>query len=123
VGKVTQAKRTLEASFTEMRELEGAIEKRKEDMEGQAEEKKDFQKSRMGWLRFEPATLDEKQDMVSSNSKYGRIICRCEKVTEAEILDAIESGVKAGKLKPRPIRNLDNLYEWLRLHQLFGQDC
>jgi len=62
------------------------------DLGLQAEEKKDFQKKRMGWLRFEPASLDEKQDMVSSNSKYGNIVCRCEHVTEAEILEAIHRG-------------------------------
>ena len=58
----------------------------------QAEEKKDFQKHRMGWPRFEAASLYEKQDMVSSNSKYGNVVCRCEKVTEAEILEAIRRG-------------------------------
>jgi len=62
------------------------------DLGLQAEEKKDFQKKRMGWLRFAPASLDEKQDMVSSNSKYGNIVCRCEHVTEAEILEAIHRG-------------------------------
>jgi len=62
------------------------------DLGLQAEEKKDFQRNRMGWLRFEPASLDEKQAMVSSNSKYGHIVCRCEKVTEAEILEAIRRG-------------------------------
>ncbi len=53
---------------------------------------KGFQKNRMGWPRFEPASLDEKQDMVSSNSKYGHVVCRCEQVTEAEILEAIRRG-------------------------------
>jgi glycerol-3-phosphate dehydrogenase len=62
------------------------------DLGMQSEEKKDFQKNRIGWLRFEPASLDEKQDMVSSNSKYGNIVCRCEHVTEAEILEAIHRG-------------------------------
>jgi glycerol-3-phosphate dehydrogenase len=62
------------------------------DLGLQAEEKKDFQKKRIGWLRFAPASLDEKQDMVSSNSKYGHIVCRCEHVTEAEILEAIRRG-------------------------------
>jgi glycerol-3-phosphate dehydrogenase len=58
----------------------------------QVEEKKDFKKNRTGWLRFEPASLDKKKDMVSSNSKYGHLVCRCEKVTEAEILEAIRRG-------------------------------
>jgi len=62
------------------------------DLGMQAEEKKDFQKKRMGWPRFEPASLEEKQDMVSSDSKYGNIVCRCEHVTEAEIVEAIRRG-------------------------------
>jgi glycerol-3-phosphate dehydrogenase len=55
-------------------------------------EKKEFQKNRTGWPRFEPASLDEKEQMVSSDSRYGRIVCRCEQVTEAEILEAIRRG-------------------------------
>ena len=62
------------------------------DLGMRVEEKKGFQKQRAGWPRFEPASLDEKHDMVSSNSKYGNIVCRCEKVTEAEILEAIRRG-------------------------------
>jgi glycerol-3-phosphate dehydrogenase len=30
--------------------------------------------------------------MVSQNSKYGHVVCRCEEVTEAEILEAIRRG-------------------------------
>jgi glycerol-3-phosphate dehydrogenase len=62
------------------------------DLGMRTEEKKEFQRHRVGWPRFEPASLDEKQDLVSSNSKYGRMVCRCEKVTEAEILEAIRRG-------------------------------
>ena len=57
-----------------------------------AEEKKNFQKKRMGWLRFGSASLDEKQRMVSSDSRYGNVVCRCEQVTEAEILEATRRG-------------------------------
>jgi len=62
------------------------------DLGMRTEEKKGFQRKRMGWPRFEPASLDEKQNMVSSNSKYGHVVCRCEQVTEAEILEAIRRG-------------------------------
>ena len=30
--------------------------------------------------------------MIASNSKFGHIVCRCEQVTEAEILEAIRRG-------------------------------
>ena len=62
------------------------------DMGLRTEEKKEFQSQRVGWPRFGPASLDEKQDMVSQNSKYGHVVCRCEEVTEAEILEAIRRG-------------------------------
>jgi glycerol-3-phosphate dehydrogenase len=62
------------------------------DLGMRTEEKREFQRHRVGWPRFEPASLDEKHDMVSSNSKYGHMVCRCEKVTEAEILEAIRRG-------------------------------
>lgn len=36
----------------------------------------------------------EKQDLlIQKNPKYGRVICRCESITEGEILDAINSSV------------------------------
>jgi glycerol-3-phosphate dehydrogenase len=62
------------------------------DLGMRTEEKKAFQRERMGWPHFEPASLDEKQNMVLSNSKYGHVVCRCEQITEAEILEAIRRG-------------------------------
>jgi glycerol-3-phosphate dehydrogenase len=56
------------------------------------EEKKDFSKKRLGWLRFEPASLCEKQRIVDRHPKYGRVLCRCEQVTEAEIVEAVRRG-------------------------------
>jgi len=38
---------------------------------------------------FRDASLEEKNAMIRENPAYGRIICRCEGVTEGEILDAI----------------------------------
>lgn len=56
------------------------------------EEKKDFQKGRVGWSRFETASMAEKLELISSNAKYGHVVCRCEQVTEAEIAEAIRRG-------------------------------
>ena len=56
------------------------------------EEKKDFEEKRTGWVRFETASLEERQTLISSNSRYGHVVCRCEKVTEAEILAALHRG-------------------------------
>ena len=58
----------------------------------QIEEKRTFQKRRMGWHRFQGASLDEKQTLIAENQKFGHIVCRCEQVTEAEIEAAIQRG-------------------------------
>jgi glycerol-3-phosphate dehydrogenase len=56
------------------------------------QEKKRFNPNRVGWRRFETATVIEKHRLIKSNSKYGHIVCRCEQVTEAEVLEAIRRG-------------------------------
>jgi glycerol-3-phosphate dehydrogenase len=56
------------------------------------EEKKTFNPNRIGWRRFETATATEKHRLIESNSKYGHIVCRCEQVSEAEVLEAIRRG-------------------------------
>jgi glycerol-3-phosphate dehydrogenase len=33
--------------------------------------------------------IDKKNEFVKKNPQYGRIICRCESITEAEVVDAI----------------------------------
>ena len=55
-------------------------------------ENRNFQKKRVGWDKFEGATPTEKTEMIAENSKYGHILCRCEHVTEAEIVAAINKG-------------------------------
>ena len=45
------------------------------------------------------ATAEEINQKVASDPAYGRIVCRCEKVTEGEILDALRS--------PLPARTVD----------------
>ena len=56
------------------------------------EEKRSFQKNRTGWSRFESASLLEKLRILGQNPKYGHVLCRCEQVTEAEIVEAIRRG-------------------------------
>ncbi len=56
------------------------------------EEKKDFQEKRNGWVRFGTSSQEERQVLIDSNSQYGHMVCRCEKVTEAEIREAIARG-------------------------------
>lgn len=55
-------------------------------------ENKKFKPTRTGWRRFEPASAAEKAELIAANPKYGHLVCRCEQVTEAEILEAIYRG-------------------------------
>ena len=47
---------------------------------------------------FREATVEEKNRMIKDNPSYGKIVCRCEGVTEGEILDAIRNNPKATDL-------------------------
>lgn len=56
-----------------------------------AEEKSDFVSERKAPVRFRNMSNEERKELVKKNPAYGRIICRCETVTEGEILDAIHA--------------------------------
>lgn len=51
----------------------------------------DFNPRREGIIRFEELSKEEQNRMISENSDYGEIVCRCETVTKAEILKAIHN--------------------------------
>ncbi|MGL5417742.1 MAG: NAD(P)/FAD-dependent oxidoreductase [Clostridium sp.] len=53
------------------------------------EEKKDFIKDRKGIVKFQGLSVEEKNKLIKENEKYGKIICKCELITEGEIVDAI----------------------------------
>lgn len=55
------------------------------------QENHDFNPCRKGIVRFEGLSLEEKAQIIKENPDYGEIICRCEKVTKAEILQAIHN--------------------------------
>ena len=46
-------------------------------------------------LHFSELTKEELNEMIKQDSRWGKIICRCEKVSEAEIVEAIHSPVPA----------------------------
>ena len=52
-------------------------------------------------VRFAELSADERAKLVQENPAYGRIVCRCETVTEGEILDALKS--------PLPPRTVDGV--------------
>ena len=47
---------------------------------------------------FREASVEEKNRMIKENPAYGRVVCRCETVTEGEILDAIRMNPPATDL-------------------------
>lgn len=52
-------------------------------------EKKNFISTRKGIPNMALASDEERHRLISENPAYGNVICRCEMVTEGEILDAI----------------------------------
>jgi len=58
------------------------------------EEKEDYVATRAPMHGFKEASIEEKNAIIKKDSSYGRVICRCETVTEGEILAAIRSNPK-----------------------------
>ena len=50
-------------------------------------------------IRFMELDEDEKAEIIRKDSRYGKVICRCEGVTEGEILDCIHRNAGARSLK------------------------
>ncbi len=59
------------------------------------DKKDNFNKYRKGIVSFAGKSDEEMDQLIAADPKYGRIICRCEKITEAEILQAIHRPVGA----------------------------
>lgn len=62
------------------------------------EEKTDFCGIRKGVLDPAKLSIEERNALIKENPAYGQIICRCESVSEGEILDAIHRPVGAKSL-------------------------
>jgi glycerol-3-phosphate dehydrogenase len=63
-----------------------------------AEDNPDFNPSRKGIVCMQEASMEEKQALIAKNPAYANVICRCEMVTEGEILDAIHRPLGATTL-------------------------
>lgn len=55
-------------------------------------EKEDFNPNRKAIKRFAQMTEEERDAAIKKNPQYGNVICRCETVTEGEIVEAIHKG-------------------------------
>ncbi|WP_283695740.1 NAD(P)/FAD-dependent oxidoreductase [Clostridium perfringens] len=58
-------------------------------------EKKNFKKTREKIVRFAELSLKEKNKLIKEKPAYGHMICKCEFVTEGEIVEAIHRPIKA----------------------------
>lgn len=63
-----------------------------------AERKNDFIEERRGIFGMAEAEDEERQKMIHGNPAYANVICRCELVTEGEIMDAIHRPLGATTL-------------------------
>lgn len=58
-------------------------------------DKKDFIDHRRGIISMEQASFEDKQKLIAQSPAYANMICRCEGISEGEILDAIHRPVGA----------------------------
>ncbi|MEG1180458.1 MAG: FAD-dependent oxidoreductase, partial [Oscillospiraceae bacterium] len=68
---------------------------------GLSAKKKDCLTNSRSVVRFGGLTVEEKRALIAKNPLYGRVICRCETVTEGEIVDCLHS--------PIPPRSIDGV--------------
>jgi glycerol-3-phosphate dehydrogenase len=66
-----------------------------------ARKKEDYISQRIGVKNMAEASKEEQKNLISKNPAYANVICRCEMVTEGEILDAIH--------RPLGARTLDGI--------------
>ena len=58
------------------------------------EKKEDFYPTRKPMHYFSTLSIDEKNEIIKDHPEFAHVICRCETVTEGEILEAIRTNPK-----------------------------
>jgi glycerol-3-phosphate dehydrogenase len=58
------------------------------------EEKDDFQPRTPGTPRFAAMSPEEQEFLIRQDPRFGRVVCRCELVTEAEVHGAVDHGAR-----------------------------
>lgn len=68
--------------------------------------KENFIPTRKGIVKFSEQTREEQDKLIKENPLYGNIVCRCETITEGEIMDAIHRplGAKSVDAVKRRVR-------------------
>lgn len=68
--------------------------------------KENFKSTRKGIVRFHELDREGKERLIAENPAYGNVICRCETITEGEILDCIH--------RPLGARSMDGVKRRVR---------
>ncbi|MBO7214571.1 MAG: FAD-dependent oxidoreductase, partial [Clostridia bacterium] len=58
-------------------------------------ENKNFNGKRTADYFFKNLTVEEKNEVIKKDKRYGKIVCRCEEITEGEIVRAVHENPKA----------------------------
>lgn len=58
------------------------------------QEKEDFNPCREAITIFRELSQEEKEQLIKKDERYGHIVCRCETVTEGEIVEAVRRGAR-----------------------------
>jgi glycerol-3-phosphate dehydrogenase len=88
-----------------------------------------FSPIRRGIRRFAACTREEQAALIAANPDYGEIICRCEKVTKAELLQAIHNPLGVSTMTGVKYRTRCMMgrcqggYCQTRLEQLLEKEC
>lgn len=65
---------------------------------GRYQEKSDFNPNRKGIVRVAELSAEERAKLIQEKPEYGSIVCRCENISEGEIIDAITRTLGARSL-------------------------
>lgn len=57
--------------------------------------KSNFKLKKLPKKRFSEMTVEEQSNLIKKDSRWGRIICRCENITEAEVINALSNPLGA----------------------------
>ena len=60
--------------------------------------KNNFKSKRVIRKRFSEMSSREQSDLIKSDERWGRIVCRCEQITEAEVIEALSNPLGAQSL-------------------------
>jgi len=64
-------------------------------LDGKIRKKTNYKSTRKAPVKFRNLSHEVQDEWIKKDSKYGQIICRCELITEGEIVDAIHSPIPA----------------------------